>query len=106
MNPLPGEVWQVDLGLKAKTRPVIIVSRHDPDAPRVLWIYVPITTQYRGSKYEVPLPKVNFLKYGSYANVQGVGSGMRDDFLRKLGAFTPEVLKQVREAVLFAVDMA
>ena len=26
-----GEVWMADLGLAAKTRPVVIVSREDPD---------------------------------------------------------------------------
>ncbi len=106
MNPLPGEVWQVDLGLTAKSRPVIIVSRYDPDAPRVLWIYVPVTMQYRGSRYEVMLPKVNFLKHGSSANAQAVGSGLRDDFQRKLGKISPDVLKEVREALLFAIEMA
>ena len=32
MSPHPGEVWLADLGLAAKTRPVVIVSRHDPTA--------------------------------------------------------------------------
>jgi mRNA interferase MazF len=45
MGPRPGEVWLVDLGLAAKTRPVVIVSRHDPDAPRALTIYVPLITR-------------------------------------------------------------
>jgi mRNA interferase MazF len=45
MNLRPGEVWLADLGLAAKTRPVVIVSRQDPDAPRALAIYVPLTTQ-------------------------------------------------------------
>jgi mRNA interferase MazF len=49
MNPKPGEVWLVDLGLSAKTRPVVIVSRYDPNPPRALVIYVPLTTQNRGS---------------------------------------------------------
>jgi len=43
MSPRPGEVWLADLGLAAKTRPVVIVSRYDPDAPRALTIYVPLT---------------------------------------------------------------
>jgi len=55
MSPLPGEVWLADLGLAAKTRPVIIVSRRDPDPPRALVLYVPLTTQGRGSAYEVPI---------------------------------------------------
>ena len=31
MNLEPGEVWLADLGLAAKSRPVVIVSRSDPD---------------------------------------------------------------------------
>jgi mRNA interferase MazF len=74
MSPRPSEVWLADLGLAAKTRPVVIVSRHDPDAPRALVIYVPLTTQNRGSKYEVKLPELHFLRETSVANVQGIGS--------------------------------
>ncbi len=37
MSPQPGEVWLADLGLAAKTRPVVVVSRLDPDAPRHLF---------------------------------------------------------------------
>jgi mRNA-degrading endonuclease toxin of MazEF toxin-antitoxin module len=29
MNPRRGEIWLADLGLAAKTRPVVIVSRED-----------------------------------------------------------------------------
>ncbi|WP_313950983.1 hypothetical protein [Nostoc sp. FACHB-110] len=29
MNPKQGDIWLIDLGLSAKTRPVIIVSRYD-----------------------------------------------------------------------------
>src|SRR5712692_3826635 len=69
MSPHPGEVWLADLGLAAKTRPIVIVSRHDPEAPRALAIYVPLTTQNRGSKYEVVLPQLRFLRDASVANV-------------------------------------
>jgi len=66
MNPRPGEVWLADLGLAAKTRPVVIVSRYDLDAPRALAIYVPLTTQNRNSLYEVPIPKLGFLNERSF----------------------------------------
>jgi mRNA interferase MazF len=85
MNPKPAEVWLVDLGLAAKTRPVIIVSRHDPTPPRALVLYVPVTTQNRGSLYEVELPALPFLKQGSVANVQGLGSIPSVKLERKLG---------------------
>ncbi|HTS17409.1 MAG TPA: type II toxin-antitoxin system PemK/MazF family toxin [Verrucomicrobiae bacterium] len=62
MNPKPGEIWLADLGLAAKTRPVVIVSRYDPDSPRALALYVPLTTQNRHSSYEVELPPLPSLR--------------------------------------------
>ena len=35
MSPRPGEVWLADLGMAAKTRPVVVVSRYDENQPRV-----------------------------------------------------------------------
>ena len=70
----PGEVWLADLGLAAKYRPVVIVSRAHSDPPRALVLYVPLTTQDRQSQYEVRLPQVRFLDQGSVAKVQGPGS--------------------------------
>jgi mRNA interferase MazF len=69
-----GEVWLADLGLAAKTRPVVILSQDDPQAPRALVTYVPLTTQDRGSPYEIELGNLRFLKELSVANVQGIGS--------------------------------
>lgn len=61
-------------GIAAKTRPVVIVSRQDPDAPRALAIYVRLTTQNRNSPFEVAIPKLGFLNADSVANVQGIAS--------------------------------
>jgi mRNA interferase MazF len=106
MSPRPGEVWLADLGLAAKTRPVVIVSRHDLDAPRALAIFVPLTTQNRGSKYEVELPKLHFLREISVANVQGIASLTVTRLERRLGEVPPDVLGRIREALAFAIDMA
>ena len=106
MSPRPGEVWLVDLGLAAKTRPVVIISRHDPEAPRALAIYVPLTTQNRGSQYEVELPQLNFLRETSVANVQGIGSLAVTRLERKLGDLPAEVLDRIRNALAFAVGTA
>jgi mRNA interferase MazF len=106
MSPRPGEVWLADLGLAAKTRPVVILSRHDPDAPRALAIYVPPTTQNRGSKYEVALPPMPFLHEVSAANVQGVASLPVTRLERKLGDLSPDLLKRIQQALAFAVDLA
>jgi len=105
MSPRPGEVWLADLGLAAKTRPVIILSRHDPDAPRALTIYVPLTTQNRGSRYEVELPKLPFLRETSVANVQGIASLTGNRLERRIGEVPVDVLQRIREALAFATAM-
>jgi len=106
MNPRPGEVWLADLGLSAKSRPVIIVSRFDSDPPRSLALYVPLTTQYRNSPYEVEMPNLSFLHQKSFANVQGIGSLPYVRFERKIGQLPESVLSQVKKALAFALDLA
>jgi mRNA interferase MazF len=105
MNPLPGEIWLADLGLAAKTRPVVIVSRQDPDPPRSLVLYVPLTTQRRNSPYEVPLPRLPFLDRESVANVQGLGSLPTVRLERKIGRLFAAALERLKEALAFALDL-
>ena len=105
MPPQPGEVWLADLGLAAKTRPVVIVSRDDPDPPRALVLYVPLTTQNRQSPYEVALPQLRFLDRGSVANVQGLGSLPRIRLERRLGKLPDDVMLRIKRALAFALDL-
>ena len=105
MSPQPGEVWLADLGLAAKTRPVVVVSRYDPDPPRALVLFVPLTTQNRHSSYEVTLPRISFLDRDSVANVQGLGSLPVVRFERKLGKLADEVMKQIKRALVFALEL-
>ena len=105
MNPRPGEVWMADLGFAAKFRPVVIVSRLDPDPPRALIIYVPLTTQDRGSPYEVRLPKTRFLEKGSVANVQGIASLPSVRLGRRLGLLSAETMGEIKKAVAWALEL-
>ena len=104
-SPQPGEVWLADLGLAAKTRPVIVVSRFDPDAPRALVLYVPLTTQNRMTRYEVALPKLPFLEQLSFANVQGLASLPAVRLERRLGRLPPSVMTELKVTLLFALDL-
>jgi len=105
MHPQPGEVWLADLGLAAKTRPVVIVSRYDPEPPRALVLYIPLTTQNRQSPYEVVLPQLGFIDRDSVANVQGLGSILRVRLERRLGKLPDNVMIQIKRALVFALDL-
>jgi mRNA interferase MazF len=105
MKTKPGEVWLADLGLAAKTRPVLIVSREDNDPPRSLIIYVPITTKSRGSAYEVALGKLGFLREPSAINVQGLGSLPTQRLERRLGAISADMPDRVKAALRFTLEL-
>jgi mRNA interferase MazF len=105
MSPRPGELWLADLGLAAKTRPVVIVSRQDPDPPRALVLYVPLTTKRRLSPCEVPLPRFPYLDRASVANVQGLGSIPTVRLERKIGRLPKDILMKLKAALTFALDL-
>lgn len=105
MNLQRGEVWLADLGLAAKPRPVVIVSRFDADPPRALALYVPLTTQGRLSRYEVALPKLPFLDRDSVANVQGLGSVPTVRLERRIGRLPAAAMAEIKKALLFALDL-
>jgi mRNA interferase MazF len=91
--------------MAAKTRPVIIVSRYDPDAPRALILYVPLTTQNRQSRYEVAVPKLPFLHQESTANIQGLGSLPTVRLERRLGQLPQASMERVKQALAAALEL-
>jgi len=94
-----------DLGMVAKTRPIVIVSRHETNPPRALVIYVPLTSQDRGSQYEVHIPKLAFLREEGVANVQGVASLPVARLERRLGRLPEDLLRKVRQALAYALEI-
>ena len=64
MQPTRGEVWLFDLGMAAKTRPVLVVNVAYGDLDRALVTVVPHTTQLRGTPFEIsggPVPSTRCL---------------------------------------------
>ena len=104
-SPKPGEIWKLDLGLAGKVRWFIVVSRHDPDAPRALSLGVPVTTMNRGSAYEVPLGKLACLREDSFANVQGLTALEWVDFLTCGGRLSDTLMREIRQALRCALEL-
>ncbi len=105
MRTKPGEVFMVDLGIGGKVRPMMVVSREDADPPRALVICVPVTPSFRGSAYEVALPRVPFLREQSYANVQGIAALGNHELGRRLGKLPPNAVAEVKDALRFALEL-
>ena len=105
MTPRVGDVFILDLGLEGKVRPVVVVSREDADAPRALSVVVPLTSQFRGSRYEVKLPRVAWLKLQSFANVQAIGSVGHHELTDRRGRFDAGVVREIREAIRWTLEL-
>ncbi|MBL9186813.1 MAG: type II toxin-antitoxin system PemK/MazF family toxin [Opitutaceae bacterium] len=105
MTTKPGEIYLVDLGMVAKVRPAVVVSRYDPDSPRALSIFVPLTTENRASAYEVSLGKPRFLNKYSWANVQGLMAVGHERIIRLLGTVSATQLAQIKVAIRHALEL-
>ena len=99
MNPCHGEVWIVDMGMVAKTRPAVVLIADQLDAPRSLIIHIPITRENRGSSLEVPLGHLPFLDPASVANVQAIGSLPSVRFEKRLGVVSAADLQTIKAAL-------
>src|SRR3974377_2223750 len=99
--PKPGEVWWIDLGLRGKFRPLMVVSRQDPSAERALSVCVPCTTTTKGGNYEVALPRVKWMpgSEDGVANVLGIQSVEHHRFERYAGRYHETVLAAVRDRI-------
>ncbi|MBM3240519.1 type II toxin-antitoxin system PemK/MazF family toxin [Candidatus Poribacteria bacterium] len=96
-TPKRSEVWLADLGLAAKTRPVLVLSVPFSDHDYALITVVPHTTSPRGSDFEVNL-SVSGLRPGAF-NIQGLLAIPPPRFIRRIATLQPEQMKVVESTV-------
>ena len=85
--------------------PVVIITREDAKAPRALSVTVPLTTENRGTKYEVQLPRVPWLRHQSFANVQAIAAYEYHELIERRGRFDAAVMGKIKDAVRWALDL-
>jgi mRNA interferase MazF len=95
-----GEVWLVDLGYAAKTRPCLVLSIPTLDTDRALTTVIPHTTSPRGTRFEIGISTPFLGRHGVF-DAQNPTSTTQAKLIRKLGDLTADQLKQVEDAVRF-----
>ena len=98
-NPKVGDVWIANLGMVAKTRPVLVLAGTSAANARKLVVVVPLTSQIRGMRGEVPLGHVKWLPKESAVNVQGIASFDPSRLERRLGTCTNDQMDAVKNAL-------
>jgi mRNA interferase MazF len=96
-TPKRGEMWLVDLGFVAKTRPCLVLSIPAEDEDRALVTLVPHTTSARGSRFEVGAA-VSFLKQGVF-DAQNLITIPHAKLIRKLGNLSAQQMEDIEDAV-------
>jgi mRNA interferase MazF len=103
MPPRRGEVWLFDLGMTAKTRPVLVVIVEYGDVDRAIVTVVPYTTDIRNSPFEVPI-KASFLQPGAFL-VQGISTCPKAWAIRQLGVLQPAQMQAVTDGLAVWLGM-
>ncbi len=96
-RPRRGEVWQVDLGMVAKSRPAVVLGV-PTERTHQIFTFVPHTTTPLGTEFEAVIP-VSFLKKGAF-DAQGIATISGTKFQRKLGTLSAEQIRLVEDALL------
>lgn len=105
IEPKPGEVWFADLGIAAKSRPVLVLAVPDDDSARALIIVAPLTSQIRGMRGEVDVGKPRWLPKPSAINVQGLASFDARVLSRRLGSLSGADMARVKAALRDLLDL-
>ena len=105
IEPKPGEVWFADLGIAAKSRPVLVLAVPDDDSARALIIVAPLTSQIRGMRGEVDVGKPRWLPKPSAVNVQGLASFDARVLSRRLGSLSGADMARVKAALRDLLDL-
>jgi mRNA interferase MazF len=100
-----GEVWWADLGVAAKSRPVLVLAFPQEPVARRLVVVAPLTSQLRGGPEEVALGPVRWLPKPSAVNVQGLASFDPGKLVRKQGVCSREQMEAVKAALRDLLDL-
>lgn len=99
-----GEIWLVDLGYTAKTRPAVVLSVNFADNERAIVSFVPRTTSVRGTRYEV-VHEARGFEPGAF-DAQGISGIPSAKLIRKLGSVESATLTAVERAVRLWLGLA
>ena len=93
----PGEVWLIDLGLVAKTRPCVVLSDFPTEDELALVVVVPHTTALRNNRWELDIPKP-FLKPGAF-HLQQIQAISIVRLEKRLGKLSDDEFKRLKQTL-------
>jgi mRNA interferase MazF len=97
-----GEVWWARLD---KRRPVVLLSRQEAYEVRLMVVVAPATTITRGFALEVKLGRSEGLPKSCMVNGDWLVTVPKQDLIERAGALSSAKLRQLDEALRFALGL-
>ncbi len=100
-----GEIWEADVGGKAGKRPVLIMTRSGviPHLNKV--VVAEVTSQGKGYPTQIAIGQAANLKKVSFVSAENLYTLSKDKLQRYLGEISSSLMKEVNQAVIFALDL-
>jgi len=98
-----GDVWQFSFPAPDRRRPVLVLTRQEVIGHLQTVTVAPITTTIRGIPSEVVIGPESGLKATSAINLDNLATVPKAGLRAFVGTVSPQVLSDVREALLFAL---
>ena len=100
-----GEVWEADIGGKAGKRPVLILTRSGVIPHLTKIVVAEVTTQGKGYPTQISIGQSANLSKSSFVSAENLYTLSREKLRRYLGELSSPLMKQVSQAVIFALDL-
>ena len=98
-----GEIWQFSFPAPDRRRPVLVLTRQEVIGHLHTVTVAPITTTIRGFPSEVMIGPESGLKATSAINLDNLATVPKAGLRAFVGTVSPQVLSEIREALLFAL---
>lgn len=100
------DIWEADVGGRIGKRPVVVLTRSTviPYLSKV--VVAEITTQGKGYPTQIAIGQAGNLSKPSFVSCDCLHTLPKERLQRYLGELPPDLMKQVGQAVVFALELA
>ncbi len=100
-----GEIWEADIGGKTGRRPVLVLTRSGVIPYLTKIVVAEITSQGKGYPTQVKIGLQGNLRKPSWVSAESLHSIPKERLRRQLGELPFDLLKQVHQTIIFALDL-
>ena len=100
-----GEVWWVDMPPPAERRPAVLLSRDAAYRVRSAITVAPVTRTIRNIPVEVPLGRRDGMPARCVVNLDDITTLPKVLIKQRITVLSPEKIRQIDEAIRFALDL-